>query len=107
MEVQPYKVHIPETTLQDLNERLAHTRWPGDIPDSGWDYGSNLDYLQELVEYWRTGFDWRAKGSGDQQRQGYQKTGGTSVNAVVVDYREENGGGGEQVYADGKVGCQN
>ena len=61
MEVHPYKVHIPETTLQDLKERLGHTRWPGDIPDSGWDYGSNLDYLQELVEYWRTRFDWRAQ----------------------------------------------
>ena len=61
MEVQPYKVHIPETTLQDLKERLAHTRWPGEIPDSGWDYGSNLDYVKELVEYWRTRFDWRTQ----------------------------------------------
>jgi len=61
MEVQPYKVHIPETTLQDLKERLANTRWPGEIPGSGWDYGSDLDYVQELVEYWRTRFDWRAQ----------------------------------------------
>lgn len=61
MEVQPYKVHIPEAILQDLKERLANTRWPGEIPGSGWDYGSNLDYVQELVEYWRTRFDWRAQ----------------------------------------------
>ena len=27
----------------------------------GWDYGSNLDYIKELCEYWRTDFDWRAQ----------------------------------------------
>ena len=34
---------------------------PDEIQASGWDYGSNLDYLKSLVDYWRTGFDWRAQ----------------------------------------------
>ena len=25
------------------------------------DYGSSLDYIKELVEYWRTKFDWRSQ----------------------------------------------
>ena len=61
MEVQPYRIHVPDETLQDLQHRLARTRWPDEIPGSGWDYGSNLDYIKELVEYWRTRFDWRAQ----------------------------------------------
>ncbi len=61
MAVQPYKVHVPDSVLQDLKDRLARTRWPDEIPGSGWDYGSNLDYIKELVEYWRTEFDWRAQ----------------------------------------------
>ena len=61
MDVQPFKVQVPEATLEDLNERLARTRWPDEIPGSGWDYGSNLSYIKDLVEYWRTGFDWRAQ----------------------------------------------
>ncbi len=59
MAVQPYKVHVPDSVLEDLKARLARTRWPDEIPGSGWDYGSNLDYIKELVEYWRTEFDWR------------------------------------------------
>ena len=47
--------------LDDLRRRLETVRWPDEIPNSGWDYGTNLDYLKELVEYWRTGFDWRAQ----------------------------------------------
>jgi pimeloyl-ACP methyl ester carboxylesterase len=31
------------------------------LPGTDWDYGSNLDYVKELVEYWRTKFDWRAQ----------------------------------------------
>ena len=61
MDVQPFKVQVPEATLQDLRERLARTRWPDEIEDSGWDYGSNLAYVKELVEYWRTRFDWRVQ----------------------------------------------
>ena len=51
MDVQPYQVHIPEDTLDDLRQRLARTRWPDEIPGSAWDYGSNLDYVKDLVEW--------------------------------------------------------
>ena len=61
MDVQPYKVHVSDETLADLQDRLAHTRWSDEIPESGWDYGTNLAYLKELVDYWQNGFDWRAQ----------------------------------------------
>ena len=57
----PFEIAIEDAVLEDLKERLAQTRWPDEIPGAGWDYGSNLDYIKELVEYWRTGFDWRAQ----------------------------------------------
>ena len=61
MAVQPYKIEIPDSVLDDLKSRLERTRWPDELPGTGWDYGSNLDYVQELVEYWRTKFDWHAQ----------------------------------------------
>ena len=61
MDVQPYKIEVPQAALDDLRQRLDRTRWSDEIPGSGWDYGSNLDYVKELVEYWRTSFDWRAQ----------------------------------------------
>ena len=61
MDVQPYRVEIPEAVVDDLRERLAQTRWSDEIPGSGWDYGTNLAYLKELVEHWRTTFNWRAQ----------------------------------------------
>src|SRR6266568_3206959 len=61
MEVRPFIIHIPDDILDDLRRRLGHTRFPDEIPGSGWDYGSNLEYLKALVHYWRTDFDWRAQ----------------------------------------------
>ena len=61
MAVEPFTVHVPDEILVDLRERLARTRWPGEIPGAAWDYGSNLAYIKELVDYWRTQFDWRAQ----------------------------------------------
>ena len=61
MDVQPFQVHIPESTLEDLRQRLARTRWSGEIAGSQWDYGANLDYVKELVDYWASEFDWRAQ----------------------------------------------
>lgn len=54
-------LHIPEPALADLRERLARVRFPDPAPDGAWTYGTDVTYMQELVEYWRSSFDWRAQ----------------------------------------------
>ena len=49
-------------------------RWPDELPGAGWDYGVPLDYVKELVEYWRTGYDWRAVESALNQHQQFTTT---------------------------------
>jgi len=60
MHLEPFRIAVPQAVLADLRERLARTRFPDEIPGSGWTYGTNLAYLRELVAYWRERFDWRA-----------------------------------------------
>ena len=59
MSVYPFEIFIPQATLDDLRNRLAHPRWPDEVAGAGWDYGANLAYLKELVDYWQHDFDWR------------------------------------------------
>ena len=61
MQLRPFVVDAPQAALDDLRERLGRTRWPDEVADAGWDYGASLAYMRDLVEYWRTGFDWRAQ----------------------------------------------
>ncbi|SHF10035.1 epoxide hydrolase family protein [Streptoalloteichus hindustanus] len=57
--VTPFRIDVPQADLDELNQRLARTRWPDELPGVGWDYGVNKDYLVELVRYWNTDYDWR------------------------------------------------
>jgi pimeloyl-ACP methyl ester carboxylesterase len=58
--IRPFKIEVPDAVLADLRERLARTRWPDQIPGTGWEYGTELAYLKQLCESWRTSYDWRA-----------------------------------------------
>jgi len=58
-EVVPFTIHVPDAALVDLKDRLARTRLPDTIEGSGWNYGTDLAYLKELIVYWRDTFDWR------------------------------------------------
>jgi pimeloyl-ACP methyl ester carboxylesterase len=59
MNIQPFTIDIPQTALDDLRDRLARARWPEEISSLGWSRGVPLAYLMELVEYWRSTYDWR------------------------------------------------
>lgn len=58
--LQPFRIDIPQTDLDDLHRRLASARWPLARPDDGWSRGIPREHLRELAEYWRTSYDWRA-----------------------------------------------
>lgn len=60
MAIEPFKINVSDAVLEDLKQRLARTRFPDEVNDSDWGYGTDLKYLKELVEYWRSKFDWRA-----------------------------------------------
>jgi epoxide hydrolase len=60
-QIRPFRVEIPQDSLDDLQARLARVRWASDVPGPGpEEYGVSLASVRKLTEYWRDGFDWRA-----------------------------------------------
>jgi pimeloyl-ACP methyl ester carboxylesterase len=55
----PFQLNVSDDILMDLRARLARIRWPDEPPGESWAYGTSVRYMQDLVEYWREGFDWR------------------------------------------------
>jgi len=60
-DIHRFVIDIPQADLDDLADRLARTRLPRPAPGDDWDYGTPNSYLAEMVELWRTAFDWRAQ----------------------------------------------
>jgi pimeloyl-ACP methyl ester carboxylesterase len=60
--IHPFRVEIPQADLDDLQARLALTRFTDEIP--GADQGVSVERVKRLVTRWRDGFDWRAVEAG-------------------------------------------
>lgn len=59
--IRPFTVNISDSAIADLKARLALARIPEPLHGPGWTLGTDTAYLRELIEYWRTRFDWRAQ----------------------------------------------
>jgi pimeloyl-ACP methyl ester carboxylesterase len=59
--IEQFPIRVDDSTLRDLQERLERSRLPDQISDTGWEYGMPIDYLRQLVEYWRDDYDWPAQ----------------------------------------------
>jgi microsomal epoxide hydrolase len=59
--IEPFTIAVPRSVLDDLRRRLEATRFPDQIPGTGWNYGTDVDYLRALVAHWHERFDWRAQ----------------------------------------------
>jgi microsomal epoxide hydrolase len=86
---QPVPIEVPDDVLTDLRARLALTRWPVDAGNEDRYYGVNREYLQQLVEYWRDGYDWRAAEVAMNAYEHYR----TEVDGVPVHFMRRPGVG--------------
>ena len=65
-----FTIEVPDDVLGDLQRRLRAARWPDPAPGEPWAQGTDLDYLRDLVAYWRDGFDWRQQ---ERRLNGYEQ----------------------------------
>jgi len=83
MSPQPFTIRIGDDVLTDLRARLDRARWPDEIPEAPWRYGTGLTYLKELVAYWRDRYDWREQEARlNQLRQFTVPIGGIEVHFI-------------------------
>jgi pimeloyl-ACP methyl ester carboxylesterase len=57
--IRPFHIEIPDADLVDLRRRLAAVRWPDKETVTDDSQGVPRATMQELVQHWRTDYDWR------------------------------------------------
>jgi len=57
--IRPFTIDIPQSQLDDLQDRLERAHWPDELPGDG-DYGVRQSYVRSLADHWRTRYDWRS-----------------------------------------------
>ncbi|KAJ8938570.1 hypothetical protein NQ314_011429 [Rhamnusium bicolor] len=60
--IKPFKINVSDQILKDLQQRLANAL-PFQAPLEGvkQNYGINTNLLKDIVEFWKTKYDWRER----------------------------------------------
>ena len=57
--IRPFRVDVPDESLEDLRRRITATQWPEKETVSDSSQGVPLATMQVLARYWATDYDWR------------------------------------------------
>jgi len=57
--IRPFEFHAPDHALDDLQRRIAATRWPDQETVTDASQGVQLATMRALAAYWQTGYNWR------------------------------------------------
>ena len=87
--MEPFAIPFSQSAVDDLRKRLQGTRWPDQVPGTGWEYGTHLMYLKELCSFWEREFDWERQVSSLNSFQHYK----TQIDDCLVHFVHERGKG--------------
>ena len=59
--MKDFCIDFGEEQMDDLRRRISCTRFPRPWNNENWTLGTDSDYLQTLLDYWRDGYDWSRK----------------------------------------------
>ena len=87
--VKPFKVKIPNSLIQEIKDKVKKYPWHEMPSEGGWEYGTNLDYMKEISNYWVNDFDW----SKHQEEINKFSNFTTNVNNIDIHFIHEKGSG--------------
>jgi pimeloyl-ACP methyl ester carboxylesterase len=87
--IKPFKLDIPNKVLQEIHTKVKNYPWHEMPDDGGWKYGSNLDYMKEISNYWIKDFDWRKHEAKINQFPNFT----TIVDDIEIHFIHEKGSG--------------
>lgn len=87
--VEPFRIDVADAVLEDLHLRLKNARLPSAPIGGGRESPETLRKIEELVAYWRDGYDWRARERELNELPHYQAT----VDGVRLHFLQMTGSG--------------
>ena len=87
--INPFKINISDKELESIYTKVKKYPWHEMPDDGGWKYGTNLDYMKELSNYWVSNFNWRKHEAEINKFSNFK----TKVNDIDIHFIHEKGSG--------------
>ena len=91
--IKPFKVDISDNELQEIYTKVKNYPWHEMPDDGGWGYGTNLEYMKEISNYWVKDFDWRKHEAEINKFSNFK----TNVDNVDIHFIHEKGSGSNPI----------
>ena len=86
---KPFKLNVSKDILQEINLKVKNYPWHEMPDDGGWEYGTNLEYMKEISNYWVNTFNWKKQEEEINKFSNYI----TVVDDIKIHYIVEKGSG--------------
>ena len=87
--IKPFTVSVPDSTLEEIYNKIKNYPWK-EMPNlDGWEYGSNLNYMKDFSKYWISNFDWKKQESEINKFSNFI----TNVDDIDIHFIKEKGSG--------------
>ena len=86
---KPFKLNVSKDILQEINLKVKNYPWHEMPDDGGWEYGTNLEYMKEISNYWVNTFNWKKQEEEINKFSNYI----TVVDDIKIHYILEKGSG--------------
>ena len=87
--IKPFKINITDKELKNIYIKVKNYPWHEMPEDGGWEYGSNLNYMKEISNYWINDFDWRKHESEINKFSNFT----TNIDDIAIHFIHEKGSG--------------
>ena len=87
--IKKFKLNISENILKEINLKVKNYPWHEMPNDGGWQYGTNLDYMREISDYWVNKFNWKKHQVELNKFSNFT----TTVNNIKIHFIQEKGSG--------------
>tara|TARA_B100000029_G_scaffold30835_1_gene29500 strand:- start:3640 stop:4785 length:1146 start_codon:yes stop_codon:yes gene_type:complete len=87
--IKPFKVDISEKLLENIYSKVKNYPWHEMPDDGGWDYGTNLEYMKEISDYWIKKYNWRET----EKKINFFNNFKTNIEGIDIHFIHEKGSG--------------
>ena len=87
--IKPFKVNVPNSTLDNIYNKVRKYPWEDISKLEGWQHGTNFKYLKEISQYWINDFSWKNYENKINKFSNFK----TKVENINIHFIQEKGSG--------------
>ena len=61
MDINTFEINFSDVEIQNVKTKVASFPWHEMPKDGGWSFGTNIDYMKNLADYWTKEYDWKSQ----------------------------------------------